>query len=148
MNNEPMNFDDISLVEVPVTIAGEEYLLVEATEATVCKFRNATFACTQYTDGKVSSMKGLANVEPLLVSLCLIWKETRIPVKLKTIESWPNRVVTSLFERAKKISGLNEDESLEKLIEQRDELNEEIEKFKTAEEAAKNLPETTTDTSD
>jgi hypothetical protein len=51
---------------------------------------------------------GLANVEPLLVSLCL-FRENGAPVLLATVRSWPARVVKSLFEKAKEISDLGEE---------------------------------------
>lgn len=101
-----MDFD-ISLKEVPVTINKEAYVLVEASEDSACKYRNASMKTMTFTDGKVTGMVGGADLEPLLVHLCLFQGDKAVP--LHKIRSWPARVVKALFEKAKEISDLNED---------------------------------------
>jgi len=108
MKLERMNFN-VDLIEIPITIGGEDYVLREASGDAGCKYRNALLACTTLTDGKPSRIEGMADVEPLLVSLCLFTQGGR-PVTVPKVRSWPSRVVKALFEKIKEISDLDEEE--------------------------------------
>ena len=97
--------------EVPVTIDGKSYLLKETSGAEACEYRNAVLASTQMEGGR-RTFVGLANSEPLLVSLCLYeitddGPQKRVP--LQVISNWPSKVVSQLFEKAKEISGIDQD---------------------------------------
>ncbi len=114
MLNE-MSFD-LTVTEVPVTIAGEKYVLREASGDTACRYQNAQIACMRMTDGQVSKVTAIADTQPLLVSLCLL-KLVQKPdsdeverrlVAISVVRAWPSRVVKDLFETAKRISGLEE----------------------------------------
>ncbi len=113
-NNGEMNFDDLAQVEVPVSIGGKKYVLKEATADAVRKWRNAQLKATKLGDnGKPISLEGMADTEPLLVSLCLFEEvkesgkpDSLSPVSLSTVSSWPNRIVGALFAEATKISDL------------------------------------------
>lgn len=110
MSTEPIVFDSLTPVEVPVTIAGESYTLREATGETAVQYRDAMLACTTLgPEGKPTIISGLAGVEPLLVSLCLYDSIDHL-VPEATIRSWPARIQKALFERAKQISDLDEGE--------------------------------------
>jgi hypothetical protein len=118
-----MIFDDITRVEVPVTIWKKKYILVEASEEAHCKWRNFQIAQAKISrTGKVEGIGNVADSEPLLVSLCLYYADEngRLPVNkdgdpspkflvpLQKIKAWPSRVVSPLFERLKKISKIDE----------------------------------------
>lgn len=113
-----LNFDDLALIEVPVSIGDKRYLLREASGNVACKYRNALLNCTVLgPEGKPQTVRNMADVEPLLVSLCLFQlleqpdgtvKER--PAQLADVRGWPNRIVKALFERAKEISELDEEE--------------------------------------
>lgn len=147
--NLEMNFDDLSLIEVPVTIAGKKYVLREASEATAAVYRNASIAGAKLEDGKLSEMpKNLGGIQSLLVSRCLLACDTETgeavnPVSREIINDWPSRIVKPLFEKAKEISELDEDEDLESLTKQRDKLNEQIGKLEG--DSAKNAHNTMVD---
>ena len=106
-------FDDLEPVEVSVSIGGNPYILREASGGAACQYRNALIECTKLGPGGIpTALKGIASVEPLLVSLCLFDdKNKRVPVA--AIEKWPARIQKALFERAKIISELGEDEEEE-----------------------------------
>ncbi|GAG42930.1 unnamed protein product, partial [marine sediment metagenome] len=72
MNVEPIVFDDLAPVEVEVKLGGNDYLLREASEDAACKYLNAKMQRMQWKEGDMSSVQGLADVGPLLVSLCLV----------------------------------------------------------------------------
>ncbi len=147
--SDELNFDDLTPIEIPVSVAGKKYVMREADEETAALFNNARMRGTRLEDGKVVGLPtDMAGVQSLLVSRCLfiVDKEgvpTRQYVKRTTVNSWPARVVKPLFEKAKEISELDEDETVEMLVKQRAELTERI--VKLQEEAAKNEPEDTTD---
>ena len=95
---------------------------------------------------------GLAEAEPLLVSLCLRQKlddgVTR-PVTLDIVLSWPNRVIKPLFEKCKEISDLGEGpEGVEEMVKERDRLDKEIDETKKKEEERKNSQGISSDGSD
>lgn len=148
---EELNFDDISLKEIPVSIERKKYVLREATGDTACRYRNAVLHCTELgPEGSPATIKGLADVEPFLVSLCLFetcldergnpTSERSVPVSV--IRKWPSRVQKALFERAKEISELSEEEEdLESLTKKRKEVNEKI--VKLQEDSAKKEPSNT-----
>lgn len=127
---------------------GEEYTLVEATAADGVQFRNAAIAGFKFgASGSPEKVTGIATVEPLLVHLCSRDKHNKL-VPLKTVESWPNRMLKDLFERAKAMSDLGEDASLDGLIKQRTKLDEQIQKLQTAESERKNSQAPSTTDSD
>lgn len=117
----PIEFDSLAPIEVPATIAGKQYLLREASEDAACKYRNAAMRAARFNDrGKVSSIEGVADVEPLLVSLCLFeltgdgkchlghTVPGERPVPIDELRRWPAKRVKTLFERIKDISDLGE----------------------------------------
>jgi hypothetical protein len=147
--SDELNFDDLSLIEVPVTIAGKKYVLREADEDTAAAYRNAAIAGARIEDGQLTEMpSNLAGVQSLLVSRCLFpcaesGSPSSKPVPREVVGSWPSRIVKPLFERAKEISELDEDETLEGLVEQQAKLGKRIAKMRK--ESAKNAPSATMD---
>lgn len=113
-HKSPMEFDTLDLIEVPVKIAGVNYVLREAASGAAAEWRNAIIKGATFGDeGKVTRMDGVGYSEALLVSKCLfqvlpnntICNESVI---VNIIRTWPAKVVKALFERVKLISDLNE----------------------------------------
>ena len=125
-----LNFEDLTPIERPVSIGQKKYILREASEGAACQYRNATLKGARMADGKIVGMDGVADAEPLLVSLCLhpvgpndkIRLDTSgnpVPTDLRIIRAWPPRVVRALFDTLKEISpGLEEKED-QKALEKR-----------------------------
>ena len=108
MTQELLNLDDVLPVEVPVQYGGKAYLLKEATGDASCRWRNAALKTAKLgPDGKPVSLEGVADLDPLLVSLCLFEPDGK-PVPLPVIRSWPARVQKRLYEKAKSISQLGD----------------------------------------
>lgn len=118
MSSEELNFDDVTLTEIPVKIGGDQYILREATGEAAVNYRNAMLACTQLgSSGKPQSIRGLASVEPLLVSHCLFYASGPREgqnVSQKTILSWKSKIVKALYEKVREISDLNDKDDEEK----------------------------------
>jgi hypothetical protein len=110
--SQPLNFDDLTLIEEPVTIAGEPYVVREANGDAVLKYKGMILANLEFLDGKPTKIKaGFSAGDSLLVSLCLFkslpnGKFQTVPIQ--TIQSWPNRVVKTIAKRIKKISDLKD----------------------------------------
>ncbi len=103
-------FDDLERKQIPVSIGGKKYTLWEATGEMVIKYRNETAKYLKIgTEGRATTVEGSANADPYLVSLCLT-DEAGGPVSMATIKSWPNKVSQTLYEKAKELSGIDEDE--------------------------------------
>jgi len=107
-----LDFDALEPIELPVKYKGKNYVLREATGEASVAYRNARLDCTQYNEsGEISSIRGLASIEPLLVSLCLFKVNPAgsvEPVTVEELSSWPARVQDKLFAKAKLISGMSE----------------------------------------
>lgn len=97
-----------------INIAGQRYVIVEASEESAKRYKNTAMRATKFSDkGKPSGVDGLADVEPLLVSMCLFKVDEagmRTPVQLSTILRWPHRVVAPIYQKARELSGLKDDE--------------------------------------
>jgi hypothetical protein len=114
---DSLRFEDITPIEVPVHIHGVDYVLRETSGEAAVKYNDARLACNEYQDGKLVRVHGLADLEPLLVSLCLFTQEGSL-VSKTTILGWPARVQKALYDKAREISGMNETpQSLRKQIE-------------------------------
>lgn len=112
--HEVMDFGDLEEVTIPVHVKGEAYTLREASGRAAGKYRNACLECTTIgPDGKPTGFHNVADVEPLLVSLCLFDENGR-NVPQARIEQWPSRVQKALFNKAKEISDLDEGISAER----------------------------------
>jgi hypothetical protein len=175
IQQDDLNFDTLTPVELPVMVQGKSYILKEASGKAATIYRNALLASmTLGPDGKPTSLRGMASVEPLLVSHCLYTTKSDGNGELKadklvtqaTIESWPSRIQKTLFAKIKEVSMLQEEASERELLgkalsspvsplplsdlkEFVDTLGDDYEALKkwlepTAEEKAKNLQKDTT----
>jgi hypothetical protein len=133
--SQEMNFDDLQPIEIPVKFRNRRFGLREASGDSAVKYRNAMLDATRLgPDGKPISVKGMANIEPLLVSMCLIeyiadkdGKDRERPVSEAAVRSWPNRILKPLYEKCKAISALNEDDETEEALVRRiDELQKKL----------------------
>lgn len=146
-----LDFQDLSSpIEVLVSnLFGKDYILREATGDVACKFQNKRTKCMKFgTDGKTASIDDIADVDPLLLSMCLFAPNVKnpgtfdVPVPITTIRSWPSRIVKKLVEKAKEISELEDVEETVADLEKR--LEAAKEKAKAQEETSKNVSGSTT----
>lgn len=126
---EPLVFDeaDLSCFEVPVKLGKTLYNLREASGGVATKYRNATMRGMRVEDQKVVGMDGIADAEPLLVSLCLCKTDDKgatlfdrngnpITVTLGFVQALPSRIQKALYAKVREISpGLDEKETKEAL---------------------------------
>lgn len=140
-----MVFDpgDVTLRETePFKLGNHNYVLREATGTAATQFRNKIMSCSVLgPDGKVVKVQGLADVEPFLVSLCLFKVTTdkegnqiKVPLKENDVKTLPDRIVKKMFKQARDMSELEDDETMESLVAQREFIDS---KIKALEEASK-----------
>lgn len=133
-------FDDLEPIKVEVQIGTDAYTLKEASGDAGVKWHNALTKCFKATQAGVTSADGIAETEPLLVSLCLSDNCGR-QVPVAKIKGWPYRLQKALFEKAKEISNLAEDEQTEEqLVKKIELLQEKLDKVREK----KGLSESTT----
>jgi hypothetical protein len=139
-NLSPIIFDDLAPIEIPVTMGKKQYILREASEAVAAKWRNHNMQGIRVVGGKVAGMDGVGDTQALLVSLCLCETDENgavltikvgneeIPktVPLAEVRRWHSRIVGPLFDRAKAISKLDEQETEETLVEKIGRLQEQL----------------------
>lgn len=113
MNTVTLDFSNITPVEIPTIIGGENYVLKEATGEVAKLFQNARLNKVKFEDGKPTSIGNIAEIEPYLVSLCIfkVVDGRHVAVTQKTVESWLYRIQSKLYDTAKKISDLDRVES-------------------------------------
>lgn len=136
-SNGVLNFDDPEPISIPVKIGKASYTLREATGDAACKYQNAQSAAYEYgPDGSIRSIRGMADVEPLLVSLCL-FDDRGNPVGQDVVRGWKAPIQRTLYQRAKEISELDRDETIDSLDKQIARLQARRDKL-LAEDPAKN----------
>jgi hypothetical protein len=122
-----LNFESLALLEEPVKIAGDDYVLVEASEDAIAKYRDA-IRLSNYVefneDGKAirslsnPKAQGPASQESLLLSMCLFHEAKpavngkdatpRVPVSLVAIKKWPRRVTAVIFDACERMNKLGD----------------------------------------
>ena len=131
-----MRFDDITPIEVEVFVGKEKYILRETSGAARVIYDNARLACYEYQEGKLVKVHDMANIEVLLVSLCLFMGDGVTPVSEISIKVWPGRVYKALYEKAREISGMSE--TPENLEEQIKLLQKQLSEYRDKDDTLKN----------
>lgn len=109
----PLSFD-LTRKTLEVTIDNEEYELVEFDGVERDKYLNSVGKRLKTEVGGGQTVKNFDGLQAELVSASLFKidkvSRARIAVPVKTIQSWPARVSATLFEEARKLSGLGDDD--------------------------------------
>ena len=110
---------ELELHERPVTIGGEAYVLVELDGKQRDRYLNGLGSRLRVAkDGKAAGVKNFDGLQASLVAASLkriIFDGGREPVTVATIQAWPAQVVSGLFDAAKVLSALgDEDEDEDK----------------------------------
>ena len=115
--SEELNFGDLEIREIPIIGPDKKrYTLREPTSKVSKTHRNAILKASKLgPDGRVVGIDGLASVESPFISACL-WDESGLNPPVALIESWPDRVVSKLYEKIKELSGETEAHGLRSLL--------------------------------
>ena len=103
-------------VKIPVGGAVKEYSLILLTGAGSTTYENyRTNAIKFDKDGQPSGFENLAELAPLLVSLCLV-NDTDGPVSVSEVKTFPAKVLEKLHVTTKEINGLNKSQGMNEVI--------------------------------
>lgn len=142
--SDSFDFNDLSVIEIPVSISGKKYVLREADEETAAIYNNARLKGIPVKDSEVVGLpEDVGGIQSLLVSCCLFHldnngKATSQHVDRDIVKRWPSKVVKPLFVKAKEISELDDKSDLKSLEKQRNDLDKTIRNLKEEEEKTKN----------
>lgn len=135
---EPMRFDDLSPIEIPVSIKNTPYILREAGAGAAVAYENARLKAAKMNDGKLSGFDGMFDADLILLSMCLfqvdkgtgqIITDNGVPrsTPVQTIRGWLDRVYKPLLVRLKAISpSLEEKETEETLVKQLENIQQKL----------------------
>ena len=100
---------ETTLKEVPVTVDGKSYILRELDGRQKGKYLNKMGSRIVLNNkGEVSSFKDYAGLESTLLELCFYDEENKL-VPSAVMDTWPSTILTTLFDEAQILSGLNEE---------------------------------------
>lgn len=166
-----LSFESLTLIQIPIPIEDKAYILVEADTDARVAYQNINARAARFnSEGTLSGVDGIANVEPQLVAMCLYYadpstadindkstfklrldknnnvdKQFRVPESV--IKKWPGRITGKLYDTIKDISELTENETEEGITKQIEKLNKRLEKVRANKILPKKEQEDTTDTS-
>ena len=160
-NKEPMIFDSLEPIIIPVKLGDKWYCLREASESVSCKFQNARLAAARFNDGKLIGVQGAADVEMVLVQGCLFEVKITHPngdpdlsalgaVAMGFVGGLKASIVKQLYQRALEISNLDDKETLESIDEKIEALTlqrKQLLEAKVGTSDPKEVPEVTAPTS-
>lgn len=152
--HETLDFDDYEARPVPVRFRGKDYLLREAPAGVAAAHHNFVLKHSRIVDGRLVPSEGSADAQSLLVAGCLVQlapqKDGTVkecPVIQAEVKGWPDRVVKTLYDRAKDLSRMEEEVGPEALERQAADLSQRAAALRAAGDPAKNVPAATGSTS-
>jgi hypothetical protein len=103
----------VTPVELESASGVEQYELREVSAADRDCYLNKMAKRLQYgPDGKVGNIGNFLGAQADLLTLCL-HDDKGVPVTEKTVQGWPAVVVSNLFDAARKLNGLDNEEALD-----------------------------------
>lgn len=136
-----LDFGTPSLIEIPFSFGGVDYVLVEPSGGAKAEVQNALIKCAKLVDGKPTSAEGVGDIDPLLVSKCLFTVKDgkRSSVSQEYVRnSLPARVVNELGAKARMMAGLSDPDTIEGLRNQIEVATKKLAVLEAGESVAKN----------
>jgi hypothetical protein len=151
---EPMDFsNDAEPIVIPVKIGKKNYVLKEASEDAVTKYRAAqSRGGFVEENGRFAIPEGASEAESVLVAACLYevyqheGEDKERPVILSQVRAWKHSIVRQLFDRVREISNLEQPKDAAVIEKEIAKLHEKLAKLKKG-DPAKNSHCATTDIS-
>jgi hypothetical protein len=116
-----LDLSDLTPIQIPFEYEGKPYVLHEASGAVARKFNNERSNRVEYgPEGKVTRTRDMADIVPMLVAGC-VKTAGGSNVPQTVIESWNDRTVKKLYDKARKISfmeGVATEHQLAKLVDE------------------------------
>jgi hypothetical protein len=128
----PMNFPDAgAFTEVKVTLSGKDYILREATREQAARYTSAVVACSKFTKGDLSELKGIGYTDTLLLGMCLLRTDTNPmqPVGDAFVNQLRETVADKLVKKLKEISQINQPTTKKELLDRQAEIKQQLEEM-------------------
>jgi len=108
---EPLSFD-LDRKEQTATIGGDDYVLRELDGKERDRYLNSLGNRMKTSPNGGQSLKNFDGLQASLITASLFKLEggERVAVKEATVQAWPARVLTGLFNAAKELSALGDEE--------------------------------------
>jgi hypothetical protein len=142
-------------IEIPVTVGKAKYFLCEAMGDVAAKYENRKVSNMKLDNGKPVSVMNTGDLAPFLLSLCMFYpsedgtKADRTkPVNPVTIRGFKSKTMRTLFDKARKISDIDQPTTIDDLKKQIKELTSQLKDLETEGTPAKNEQGETTDGSE
>ncbi len=95
--------------ENPFEFESIKYVVKTGTAGNIAKYNNARSNATTFgTSGEIASVSNSGDLKLLLVSLCCYVVETNKLVSLEIVKDWPEPMINTLFDEAKRVSNIDQ----------------------------------------
>lgn len=112
-DKDDLNFT-LERQERPVTISGQTYVLIELDGKQRDNYLNGIGQRLRHTpDGKPAGLKSFDGLQASLIALTMRDSAGKA-VPIDVIQSWPARVVSKIYDAAREMNGLGDDEEVAK----------------------------------
>lgn len=138
-----LDFTNLEPIEIPIPYGSVTYYLREASEDTHKQYRSRAMKCYD-TDGHIKNPDMAAETPLWFVQMCLYKESGGDPknrVDLTIVRNMPTRIVAKLFDKARKISGMDQEETAESIRKRISELQKQLEEIEQ-QEASGGIPPT------
>lgn len=108
-----LDFSNLEPIEIPIPYMGQTFYLGESSEDTHKQYRSRAMKCYD-TNGTIKNPDMAAETPQWFVQMNLFTEPGRDPskrVKMDIVKSMPTRMVSKLFVKLRKISGMDTEES-------------------------------------
>ena len=114
------NFDfdsqpSLEPAEIPVVYKKVHYVAREASEEAVIAYRATMSRGTTIEEGVVNMSDGISAADAVLVAYCLYKADSPAHLDVSVVRAWPHRIVKPIYEWIKLVSGIDEEDTPEKV---------------------------------
>jgi hypothetical protein len=141
--DKDLDFSNLEPIEIPIPYMGQTMYLGEASEDVHKQYRARAMKCYG-TDGQIKNPDMAAETPQWFVGMCLFTEPGRDPskrVKTDVVKAMPTRVIGKLFDKLRRISGMDQEENTPTLLRKRiEELQKTLEEMEQREASGESHP--------
>lgn len=129
--DKDLDFGNLEPIEIPIPYGSTTYYLREASEDTHKQYRSRAMKCYD-AGGGIKNPDMAAETPQWFVGMCLFTEpggDSKKRVPSDVLKTMPTRIVAKLFDKVRKISGMDEEETVESLTKRIEELQKQIEEL-------------------
>lgn len=138
-----LDFTNLEPIEIPIPYGSVTYYLREASEDIHKQYRSRAMKCYD-TTGVIKNPDMAAETPQWFVAMCLFTEpggDSKKRVDMSIVKGMPTRIVARLFDKLRKISGMDQEETPDSLRKQIEALQKQLEELEQK-GASEGLPPT------